>query len=120
MYPMFKTKKIYVFKTYVIPLLCRTMACFERNLHNHISSGDSVQSTTFWGNQVVDTTFFYSMTHYDITIGNDVARDVHYEIIMGHSIVVGTYHDVIMHNDVATNLIYYVLLRPIIIFLFSK
>ncbi len=24
------------------------------------------------------------MTHYDITIGNDVARDVHYEIIMGH------------------------------------
>ncbi len=34
------------------------------------------------------------MTHYDITIGNDVARDVHYEMIMGHSIVVGTYHDV--------------------------
>ncbi len=59
------------------------MACFERNLHNQISSGDSVQSTTFCGNQVVDTTFF-SMTHYDITIGNDVARDVHYEIIMGH------------------------------------
>ncbi len=41
------------------------------------------------------------MTHYDITIGNDVARDVYYEIIMGHSIVVGTYHDVTMHTDVA-------------------
>ncbi len=41
------------------------------------------------------------MTHYDITIGNYVARDVHYEIIMGHSIVVGTYHDVTMHTDVA-------------------
>ncbi len=38
--------------------------------------------------------FFCSMTQYDITIGNDVARDVHYEFIMGHSIVVGTYHDV--------------------------
>ncbi len=94
------------------------MACFERNLHNQISSGDSVQSTTFCGNQVVDTTFFF-MTHYDITIGNDVARDVHYEIIMGHSIVVGTYHNVTMHTDVAMTLIYYVLLRPIMIFPFS-
>ncbi len=59
------------------------------------------------------------MTHYDITIGNDVAKDVHSEIIMGHSIVVGTYHDLTMHNDVAMTLIYYVLLRPIMIFLFS-
>ncbi len=38
--------------------LCRTMACFERNLHNQISSGDSVQSTTFCGNQAVVTAFF--------------------------------------------------------------
>ncbi len=59
------------------------------------------------------------MTHYDITIGNDVARDVHCETIMGHGIVVGTYHDVTMHTDVATILIYYVLLRPIMISLFS-
>ncbi len=59
------------------------------------------------------------MTHYDITIGNDVARDVHYEIIMGHGIAVGTYHDVTMHADVAMTLIYYVLLCPIMIFLFS-
>ncbi len=59
------------------------------------------------------------MAHYDITIGNDVARDVYYEIIMGHSIVVGTYHDATMYTDVAITLIYYVLLRPIIIFLFS-
>ncbi len=59
------------------------------------------------------------MTHYDITIGNNVARDVHCEIIMGHSIVVGTYNDVTMHTDVAMILIYYVLLRPNMIFLFS-
>ncbi len=59
------------------------------------------------------------MTHYDIIIGNDVARDVHYEIVMGHSIVVGTYHDVTMHTDVAMTLIYYVLLCPIMIFQFS-
>ncbi len=96
------------------------MACFERNLHNQISSEDSVQSTTFCGNQVVDTTLFCSITHYDITIGNDVARDVHYEIIMGHSIVVGTYLDVRMHTYVAMIPFYYVLLCPIMIFLFSS
>ncbi len=39
-------------------VLCRTIACFQRNLHNQISCGDSVQSTTFCGNQVVDTAFF--------------------------------------------------------------
>ncbi len=67
---------------------------------------------------MVDTTFC-SMIHYDITIDNDVARDVHCEIIMGHGIIMGTYHDVTMHTDVATTLIYYVLLRPTVIFLFS-
>ncbi len=59
------------------------------------------------------------MTNYDITIGNDVARDVHCEIIMSHDIVMGTYHDVTMHTDVVTTLIYYVLLNPIMTFLFS-
>ncbi len=43
----------------------------------------------------------------------------HCEIIMGHSIIVGTYHDVTMHTHVATTLMYYVLLHPIMIFLFS-
>ncbi len=55
------------------------------------------------------------MTYYAITIGNDVARDVYCEIIMGHG------HDVTMHTDVAMSLskFYYLLLRPIMIFLFS-
>ncbi len=59
------------------------------------------------------------MTHYDITIGNDLGRDVHCNIIMGHDGVIGTYHDVTMQTDVAKMLIYYVLLHPILIFLFS-
>ncbi len=59
------------------------------------------------------------MTQYDITIGNDVARDVYCEIIMGHGIVMDTYHDVTKDTDVATTLIYYVLLYLIMIFLFS-
>ncbi len=51
------------------------------------------------------------MAHYDITMGNDVARDVHCEIIMGYGIVRRTY-DVTMHTDVATTLIYYVISMP--------
>ncbi len=65
------------------------------------------------------TLHFCFMTHYETTIGNDVARDVHCDIIMGHDVVIGTYHDVTMHTDVARMLIYYVLIRPIMIFLFS-
>ncbi len=47
------------------------------------------------------------MTHYDITIGNDVGSGVHCDIIMGNDIVMGTYHDATMHADVARILIYY-------------
>ncbi len=57
------------------------------------------------------------MTHYDITIGNDVVKDIHCDIIMGHDVAIGTYHYVTMHTDVARTLIY-VLLCPIMIFLF--
>ncbi len=57
---------------------------------------------------------FCSMTHYDITIGNDVARDVHCDIITGHDVVIGTYHDVTMQTDVARMLIYYAVLWPVL------
>ncbi len=76
------------------------------------------------------------MTHYDITIGSDVARYVYFDIIMGQDVVMDTCHDVLsgdrlasspmegnhdvtMHTDVAVILIYYVLLRPSMMFLFS-
>ncbi len=39
--------------------------------------------------------------------------------IMSNGVAMGTYHDVAMHTDVARTLIYYVLLWPSIIFLFS-
>ncbi len=93
------------------------MACFERNLHTQIFGGDSVLNTTFCRDHIW-TLRFCSMTHYDIPIGNDVAWDVHCDIIMGHDVSMGKYHDVTMHTDVARTLIY-VLLCPIMIFLFS-
>ncbi len=91
--------------------LCHAMACFEWNLHTQISGGDSVLSTTFCTDHIW-TLRFCSTTHYDITIGNDVARDVHCDIIMGYDVAMRTYHDVTMHTDVTMTLIY-VLLCPI-------
>ncbi len=94
---------------------CHAMACFEWNYNTQISGGDFILKTTFsW-----DYVPFCSITHYDFTIGNNVARDVHHYIIMGDDIVMHIYHDVTMHTDAARTLIYYILQLPIMIFLFS-
>ncbi len=63
----------------------------------------------------------YSMTHYDIIMGNDIARNVHSDVLIGHSIVIalGRCHSITVHPDVARVLMYYVLLHPIVISLFS-
>ncbi len=67
-------------------------------------------------------THFIMVTHYDITMGNDVARDAHFEITMGNDVArdihcdvtmsndltMSTYHGITMHNDIAMNLFYYV------------
>ncbi len=40
-------------------------------------------------------------THYDITMGNDIARDVHSEITMDNNIARDIHCDVTMSNDIA-------------------
>ncbi len=74
-------------------ILCRTMACFERNFHIQISSGDSVLNTTFCRDKVVDTTFLFhdSLWHHN---QEWVAGDVLCDIIVGYNIAMGIYHDV--------------------------
>ncbi len=62
-------------------------------------------------------------THYDITMGNDVARDAHCEITMGNDVardshcdvmvsndvaMCSTYNGVTMHTDVAMNIFHYI------------
>ncbi len=44
--------------------------------------------------------------HCEITMGNDIARDIHCDITMSNDIVMCTYHGITMHNDVAINLFY--------------
>ncbi len=50
---------------------------------------------------------FCFMTHYDITIDNDVARDVHYDIIMGPDIFMGAYHYILMFLALSFIMYYY-------------
>ncbi len=87
--------------------------------HTKIPRGDSVLSSTTFCGEHAWTLLLCSITHYNITIGNDVARDVHCDIIMGHDVVMGAYHYVTLHTDVARTVIYYTLLCPIMIFRFS-
>ncbi len=61
----------------------------------------------------MDNTFLF-----DDPIAKDIAKDVYWDIIMGHDGVMGTSHDVTMQTDVA-RMLTYVLLHPIMIFLFS-
>ncbi len=49
------------------------------------------------------------MTHYDITMGNDVTRDTHCDITMCNNIAMCTYHAITMHNGVTMNLFYCIL-----------
>ncbi len=71
-------------------------------------------------------------THYNITMGNDIARDVHCEItmsndvardihcdfIISNDIAMCIYHDITMHNDVAMNIFYCVISALCLIVLF--
>ncbi len=44
--------------------------------------------------------------HYDLTMGNDIARDAHCEITMGNGFA-RDIHCMTMSNDIAMNLFYY-------------
>ncbi len=61
-----------------------------------------------------------SMTHYDIIVGNDIARDIHCNVTMGNDIAMCTYHCIKMHNNITMNIFCYVLLCQIMILLFRQ
>ncbi len=42
--------------------------------------------------------------HCEITIGNDVARDIHCDVTLRNDIAMCIHHGNIMHNDVAMNI----------------
>ncbi len=44
--------------------------------------------------------------HCKITMGNDIARDIHCDMTMNNDVAMCTYHVITMQNDVAMNLFY--------------
>ncbi len=56
--------------------------------------------------------------HCEITMGNDVARDVHCDITMSNDVTTYTYHGITMHNDDTMNIFYYVFFALCLIVLF--
>ncbi len=48
------------------------------------------------------------VTPYDITMANDIARDIHCDMTMSNDVAMFTYHGITMHNEVTMNLFYYV------------
>ncbi len=46
--------------------------------------------------------------HCDFTMGNDVARDIYCDVTMSNDIAMCKYNGLTMHNDVAMNIFYYV------------
>ncbi len=49
-----------------------------------------------------------TMATHDITMGNDLARDIHCDVTISNDIAMCIYHGITMHNDVSMNYFYYV------------
>ncbi len=51
---------------------------------------------------------FTMVTHYDITMGNDIDWDIHCDVTMNKDVAICISRGITMHNDVAMKLYYYV------------
>ncbi len=96
------------------------MACFLHDLHTEISDREYPCKHYILWRLLVWELLLYSMIHYDITMGNDVARDILCDVTMSNDIAMCTYHATTMLNGIAMSFFYYVLLCPIMILLFPQ
>ncbi len=77
--------------------LCHTMTCFCEISCTQISIGYyTCGALLFFVAITLCTLLLCSMTHYDITMGNDIARDAHCDITMSNDIVMHTSQCIIM------------------------
>ncbi len=66
--------------------------------------------TTFCGDYpcvhyFMSTTSIFYMTHYDITMGNNIARDIHCDVTMSNEVAIYAY--ITMYDNVVMNLFMY-------------
>ncbi len=76
------------------PVLFHTMTYFYVIYRYEISEWRSVRPVEIIQYEIT------MATHYDITIGNDVAMDAHCEITMGNDVARDIHCDVTMNNDI--------------------
>ncbi len=65
------------------------------------------------------STILCSTTQYDITMGNDYARNVYCDVTISNDVAMYTYQYITM-DDIAMSLVYDVLLCPIVTLLLSQ
>ncbi len=60
-------------------------------------------------------------THFDITMGNDISRDIHCDITLSNYFAMCTYHGITMYSEVTMNILYYIFcaLRLIVLFYYG-
>ncbi len=105
-YQYYKFAKLYI--------LFHTMAYFYVIYRHVISKLRSIRPVEINQYDITMTTH-YDITmgndvardaHCEITMDNDVARDVHFDITMNNDVAMCTYHGIIMHNHISMNIFY--------------
>ncbi len=100
---------MYWYWWYLACYLFHTMACFCVIYRYVLSEWRSIRSVK------INQYYITLATHYDITmgndfardahcettIGNDVARDIHCDVTINNDVAMCTYHGITMHDDVA-------------------
>jgi hypothetical protein len=78
---------------------------FLLDLHMCVVRVDIAQVALLFGEIRQLALLLCSMTHYDITMGHDIARGTHCDITMSNGITRVTNHDVTVDNNVARSLL---------------
>ncbi len=97
---LYNTYPLVVFNTYYGLILC------DIQLYNFQMEIDQYDITIAIHYDITMGNDIARDVHCEITIGNDIARDTHCDITMSNDIAMYTYHGITMHNDVAMNLFY--------------
>ncbi len=93
--------------------------CFIVSVYYPILFLCDIQTSVLWmeNNQVSGNKSVRGGPHYDITVGNNLSRDIYCDVTISNVVTMCIYHDIIMHNDVTTNLFYSVIIFPIYVIL---
>ncbi len=82
-----------------------TTFCRDYHCVDYFLWGLPLCALLFVGITPVCTTSIFYMTHYDITMGNNIARDIHCDVTMSNEVAIYAY--ITMYDNVVMNLFMY-------------